>query len=285
MACLGVAILTPDTLLMRWSGLDGWTMMAWRGLLEASVLLGVTLIWAPAALRAPLTRNGWPVALALGLSSICFALAVHATAVALVLLTLAMTPLLAALVSRWVLGERTRPLTWVWMLLAVAGLAVALGDTPTWQGAVGSPWLGVAFGLGAATSLATGLVRARQTPDLPMLPLTGSGALLAGLTGLLFADTLTPPTLAWGPTLAMGLLVLPLSFALITRAPRYTAAANVSLIMLLETVIGPLWVWWGVGEQISHGMWVGGAITLVAIALHLLTAARRQSRLSVKIDG
>ena len=284
MACLGVAILTPDTLLMRWSGLDGWTMMAWRGLLEASVLLGVTLIWAPSALRAPLTRAGWPVALALGSSSICFALAVHATAVALVLLTLATTPLMAALVSRWVLGERTQPLTWLWMLLAVAGLAVALGDTPKWQGALGSPWQGVAFGLGAATSLATGLVWARQTPQLPMLPLTGAGALLAGLTGLIFTDTLTPPTLALGPTLAMGLLVLPLSFALITRAPRHTAAANVSLIMLLETVIGPLWVWWGVGERLSYGMWVGGGITLAAIALHILTAARRSSASLVKMD-
>ena len=238
MALIGVAILTPDTLLMRWSGLDGWTMMAWRGVLEATVLLGITALWAPAALRAPLTRAGWPVALALGSSSICFALAVHATAVGLVLLSLATTPLAAALVSRWLLGERTRPVTWLWMALAILGLAVALSDNVNWQAGAGQPWLGVALALGAAISLATGLV--------------------------------------WAPTLAMGLVVLPLSFALITRAPRLTAAANVSLIMLLETVLGPLWVWWGVGERLSLGMWVGGGITLAAIALHVLSESRRR---------
>lgn len=276
MALIGVAILTPDTLLMRWSGLDGWTMMAWRGVLEATVLLGITALWAPAALRAPLTRAGWPVALALGSSSICFALAVHATAVGLVLLSLATTPLAAALVSRWLLGERTRPVTWLWMALAILGLAVALSDNVNWQAGAGQPWLGVALALGAAISLATGLVWARQTPTLPMLPITGTGALLAGLTGLIFSDNLLPPTLVWAPTLAMGLVVLPLSFALITRAPRLTAAANVSLIMLLETVLGPLWVWWGVGERLSLGMWVGGGITLAAIALHVLSESRRR---------
>ncbi len=43
--------------------------------------------------------------------------------------------------------------------------------------------------------------------------------------------------------LLLGIVVLPISFAMITLSPRYLQAPEVSLILLIETVLGPVWVW------------------------------------------
>ena len=67
----------------------------------------------------------------------------------------------------------------------------------------------------------------------------------------------------------MGSVILPLSFTLLLISAKYTSSAVVSLIMLLEMVIGPFWVWLGVGEQPSFVMVGGGFLVLIAIIFHI----------------
>ena len=67
----------------------------------------------------------------------------------------------------------------------------------------------------------------------------------------------------------MGIIILPISFACVTIAPRYTTSAVVSLIMLLEMVIGPFWVWLGVGEQPSIKMLLGAVLGLAILAFYI----------------
>jgi drug/metabolite transporter (DMT)-like permease len=47
------------------------------------------------------------------------------------------------------------------------------------------------------------------------------------------------------------------------------------LFALLETVLGPLWVWLGVGEVPSAATWLGGAIVLSAIVIHSVLALKK----------
>jgi len=78
----------------------------------------------------------------------------------------------------------------------------------------------------------------------------------------------------WLPVILMGLVVMPLSWALLTLAPRYTSPTNVSLFMLLEMVLGPFWVWVGVGERPSIEMIGGAALVLLTLIAFFLSAAR-----------
>ncbi len=81
--------------------------------------------------------------------------------------------------------------------------------------------------------------------------------------------------------LVTGAVILPASFFLLTLANRYTASANVSLLMLLETVLGPILVWVGVGEAPTPLMMVGGAIVVSSLAtylLHMRFARGREAR-------
>jgi drug/metabolite transporter (DMT)-like permease len=74
--------------------------------------------------------------------------------------------------------------------------------------------------------------------------------------------------------LVSALLILPLSFFALNEASRHTAAANVSLLLLLETVLAPLWVWLGTGEAPSPRMMAGGAVVVVTLTVYVLSARR-----------
>jgi drug/metabolite transporter (DMT)-like permease len=80
--------------------------------------------------------------------------------------------------------------------------------------------------------------------------------------------------------LVCALLILPLSFFALNEASRHTAAANVSLLLLLETVLAPVWVWLGTGEAPSRRMMAGGAVVVVTLAIYVLDTRRTQSRAS-----
>ena len=139
--------------------------------------------------------------------------------------------------------------------------------------------IGVTFGLGVAFVLALNFTVLRAFPRLPILLLIGVGALLAGVKGLIITG---PEQMMVGEPWAMvgtGAIVLPLSFYLLSLAARYTHAGNVSLLMLMETVLGPVWVWMAVGEVPTGRMVLGGAIVLLSLAVYLSLMRRGASSL------
>lgn len=81
----------------------------------------------------------------------------------------------------------------------------------------------------------------------------------------------------WAITVS-GAILLPVSFFAISLANRYTHPSNVSLLLLLETVLGPAWVWYGVGERPTPQMILGGAIVILSLAAYLFHMRRRMRR-------
>ena len=68
----------------------------------------------------------------------------------------------------------------------------------------------------------------------------------------------------------MCIVCVGIPFALVTIAPRFITAAEVNLFFLLETILGPIWVWLVIKEQPSIETIYGGVIIIVTIALHSL---------------
>ncbi|WP_417724932.1 DMT family transporter [Salipiger sp.] len=277
LAALGALVITPDALFMRISGMDGAQMLGWRGLCVGTVFWTGWLLTSrdTAALRRLWSGAGLAVIGAQFLNALLFPLGIAAAPVAVVLLAVATVPVVAALLSRVVLGEPTRRATWIAIAAVLTGIAIAVsgqGELAVNRAAL----IGALCGIGVAACLATTFVTLRRRPDLPLLPALGTGALLTGLTGL----TLTGPermTDGNVPAILLtGLVILPASFFALTSASRHTQAANVSLFMLLETAIGPLWVWAFLDEAPTLRMLTGGAIVLGSLALYILATSRRR---------
>lgn len=278
LALFGALILTPDTLFMRWSGMSGFAMLGWRGLLMGTALI---LLWlvsgqatkaAAAGLMQPATLG---VILCHATNSTLFSLGIAVAPVAVMLLAVATVPVFAAVLGRVLLGERTGAATWVTMAAVLAGIAIAVLGRSHTVPEDGNALLGALAGLGVAAALALSFVILRRARALPIQPAMGLGSLLAGTVGLAMAG---PAAMGSGEVWAIavtGLLILPLSFLALTNATRHTSATNVSLLLLLETVLGPVWVWFGAGEAMTGAMILGGAIVVGSLALYILGEARR----------
>ena len=70
-------------------------------------------------------------------------------------------------------------------------------------------------------------------------------------------------------------LVLPIALALLTLGPRYIPAPEAAMLSLLETVLGPLWVWLVISEQPGANTIIGGAIVVGTLFLHGLWRVRQ----------
>ena len=66
----------------------------------------------------------------------------------------------------------------------------------------------------------------------------------------------------------MCILCVAIPFVLVTIAPRFIPAAEVNLFFLLETIIGPIWVWLIIKEQPSIETVQGGVVIIATIAIH-----------------
>jgi drug/metabolite transporter (DMT)-like permease len=282
LALVGVLVLTPDTLLMRLSGLSGWAMLAWRGFGMAAVFL---CVWALTArdrrrdLAMLFTGAGAAVVLCQIANQAFFTLGIAAAPVAMVLFGVAAVPVFSAVFAWILVREPTHPATWAATCLVFVGIGVAAsGKSADGLAFEASAVLGGLAGLGVAAGLAGSFVLIRLTTGLSILLTIAVGSVCSAMLGVVFAG---PQALQHGtlwPILLAAFVVLPISFGAMWRASRHTQAANVSLILLLETVLGPLWVWAGVGEAPTARMMLGGAIVVATLAGYIAITARLSLR-------
>jgi drug/metabolite transporter (DMT)-like permease len=254
----------------------------WHIVLYRSV--GVTLMIGAVIAAMHRTRvaeairlSGWPAVLAgacSAASSVLFILALGRVTVANALFMTGITPFLAAIGARALLGERVPRRAWRAMALAAAGVTVMLGGGLA-LGQLG----GNLLALGSAVSFAGHVLALRSNRRSDMLPAVLYAGLLGILAGLLAlgAGGLTLRVSARDGLLglAMGAIQLGVGLILYTRASRHLPAAELQLVATGELVLGPLWVWIGVGEAPDAATLVGGSLVILAIVGQALGAWER----------
>jgi drug/metabolite transporter (DMT)-like permease len=281
LALFGALLLTPDTLFMRLSELDGFTMLAWRGGLSG---VGYILIWAWFSLRLELKIPNL-LTLSFAIVVICqiinatfFSLAIAVAPVTIVLISVATVPIFSAILSWFFLGETLSKFSIGTAILVLVGLYISvLGGDATLIELDTSTLLGTLFGLGVAFTLAMNFTIIRKDKNVPFVLAIGIGAILAGSLGLLCADNLYwPPVKNMAAIAVTGIIILPVSFCTLSYAARFVPSSTVSLIMLLETVLGPLWIWWGIGEEPTNAMLLGGSIVIFSLAAFLINQSKNR---------
>lgn len=278
---LGVMLITPDALIIRLIDADPWTLVFWRGILISSVfMLFMSVRFGPTAVLSGLRDSGWPgfaASLCNTATAIGFMLALSLTSVANTLVLLAASPLFAALMSWIFLKERVPLATWLAILTGIAGIGIVVSEGIAGHGAgEGSGNLtGDLIALMSSMTLAAMFVVVRRRKDINMVPNMALGGYLAALIALPFAAPFALSADQAYLVVFLCAFLLPLAFGLIIIGPRRLPAAEVSLLMLLETVLGPIWVWLVIGEEPGGNALIGGGIVIGALALHGLWNLRR----------
>ena len=255
-------------------GADAWTMAFWRSV-SACVSIAAFLAWRDrsAALTAFRTmgRAGVAVASCFAVASVGMVAALARASVAVVLVILALTPLVTALLARMVLGELVHRHTWIATAATVLGVAYMVSGP-----GANATAAGVAIALLIPAAFGMGTVVIRRHSEVQMVPAMLLACVIGAAASLPFADPaavdlhdLTVLCLFGGGQLGVGL-------ALFAIGARGTSATEAALLAMLEPVLGPIWVWVFVDEFPGFAGLVGGGIVFVTLAVHTVVVTNRE---------
>ncbi len=277
LTALGVLIVSPDTLLIRLAGMDVWTLAVYRGYLQSLGLCVILLCYYRGSVVQAFKAVGLTglfVAALFCFNTLTFIAAVEYTRIANVLVILATAPFFAALLSLIFLKEPVPPRTWAAIVAALLGVALIMAES-LGRGAL----IGDLLALATAFALGLKITIFRANSAINMIPAMAFSGIILGTLSLPFAAPLAVESeqIFWAAV--MGLCVVAPATALVTTGPRYIPAPEASLIIVLETVLGPLWVWLVIKEQPAPLALVGGAVVVATLVLHSLMALRRPAPL------
>lgn len=273
---LGVMILSFDSLLVRLIDCDEWTLIFWRGFLPAIVFFLAQWKMDKNVLRLHFLRPKLSTLLTAALfsaSTICFVFSLDHTEVTSTLVITNTAPLFTAVLAFIFLKEKLDVATVVTIIVAVGGIWLVFGYSPS-----AAELEGDSLALVTAISLSVYLIMLRKTnAEYGTVFLIYSGIFVSIIALFAGAQPLSLTVSQNIYILLLGGIVLPGSFLLINVGPRYLPAAEASLILLLEVLFGPLLVWMIIGQAPTESVAIGAGIVVLALAGHTLWSQRAHS--------
>ena len=276
----GVALVLTAGVLLSLAGItlrhiesaNGWQILFYRSM----TFFVVVSLWLAIRYRTRVVhafvrtgRPGLVVAICLGFGSACYVFALLLTTVANALFIISSAPFITAVLGWIVLRERVRTITWIMMTLALAGVSLMV-----FNGIQSGRLLGNIVAFGPAVSFAIMLVMLRRAGDRDMIPAICLAGFVGATLGFVMSDTLVLSRHDLVLCLFLGVVQYTGGFVLITLGARYLPAAEVALLSLGETVLAPIWVWFGVGEVPAVLTLVGGVVVLSAVVTQAVTKMR-----------
>ena len=266
MAFIAVMFITPDSLFIRLSNVDTWGLVFYRGIIPFfTVFLGMLIIYKLSFFKT-LLNSGYHGLIYVGtfsLTNITFVVSIQNTNVANTLVMIATAPMLSAILGAIFLKEPPDKKTWISIFVTFLAVLYIFFDSLK----LGN-FFGDILGFVTAVGLAVGAVIIRSAKSKNLVPAAVVGKLFVATFALFFIESFALIENDIFIVPLMCILCVAIPFVLVTIAPRFIPAAEVNLFFLLETIIGPIWVWYIIKEQPSIETLQGGFVIIATIAIH-----------------
>ncbi|MDC3085679.1 DMT family transporter [Candidatus Pelagibacter sp.] len=266
LAFIAVIFITPDSLFIRLSNVDTWGLVFYRGIIPFfTVFLGMLIIYKLNFFKI-LLSSGYHGLIYVGtfsITNITFVVSIQNTNVANTLVMIATAPMLSAILGAIFLKEPPDKKTWISIIITFIAIIYIFFDSLK----LGN-FYGDILGFITAIGLAVGAVIIRSAKSKNLVPAAVVGKLFVATFALFFIESFVLENKDLIIVPLMCILCVAIPFVLVTIAPRFIPAAEVNLFFLLETIIGPIWVWMIIKEQPSIETLCGGAVIIITIATH-----------------
>ena len=266
LAFIAVIFITPDSLFIRLSNVDTWGLVFYRGIIPFfTVFLGMLIIYKLNFFKI-LLSSGYHGLIYVGtfsITNITFVVSIQNTNVANTLVMIATAPMLSAIFGAIFLKEPPDKKTWISIIITFIAIIYIFSDSLK----LGN-FYGDILGFITAIGLAVGAVTIRSAKSKNLVPAAVVGKLFVATFALFFIESFVLENKDLIIVPLMCVLCVAIPFVLVTIAPRFIPAAEVNLFFLLETIIGPIWVWMIIKEQPSVETLYGGAVIIITIATH-----------------
>jgi drug/metabolite transporter (DMT)-like permease len=255
---------------------DPWEIIFWRSVFMVIFMMGVLTLRHRAKVMEKILEVGLPGILAgalLASTFFFFILSVTRNTVANTLVLMSVGPFFVALSGRIFLGEMVSLRTWGTISAALVGIVLMFSE-----GLDSGRTIGNLLALGVPVAFGLNVVILRRThASVSMAPTVMLAGIFSIVVSFPFAWPFTPTLRDFVVLGVMGWVQLGIGCVLMVMAARYLSAAEIGLFALLETILGPVWVWLGFGERPTDMALVGGLIVISALLLNGMLGMRERS--------
>ena len=264
---LGAVCLSFGGLIVKsFEGASLWQILFWRQFFfSITVALYLLLTYKKNFFKSFYT-SGMPgfiggIILAIGFAAYVFSM--YTTTVANTNFIITTETIFLALFGYFFLKEKINLITFISIILGMSGVLIILGSSLSIQSS--EQFLGNIVAFIMPISFAVLVVIIRKYPNVDMVPAQFTAGVAAGIIGFLVAGQLSISIHDLFLALMAGFFQIGFGFILITVGSQTTPAAIVGVMMLTESVFGPLWAWLFINEVPPIAVIIGGSIIVFSI--------------------
>jgi len=258
---------------------DIWQISIYRSISWITALLIILFLkYRLAILKQILAIGSWGVIAGVFLASaqIFYMHALENTTVANVVFILSAVPFVTAIMAFLFIKEKIQPSTILMMMVAAIGIFIMVSE-----GVNSGSTFGNLMALITLLCFSCFPVILRNNRHIDMLPTLLVPAVIIGVVGLMIKGSdLTVSNNDIALSFIWGGLLNGFAHSIFIIATRHLLAAEITLFMLLEFTLGPLWVWSFIGETPAINTLIGGGIVMAAIATLTVYELLKRRRLN-----
>jgi drug/metabolite transporter, DME family len=279
---IAIGMMIASSAVMSLSGLlvrnleqaGDWQIIFWRGVALAVAMFAMLFFEFKGDTLREIRRIGRLGILGgafFAVTIVGFLLALTHTTVANTVFTMSAIPFFTAVMAWIVLGERINTATAIAIFIASAGITLMVGD-----GLARGSAFGNMMAILAALGFACFVVVLRKGRSVNMLPSIIVAALLSSLAGAYMANgDLVISNHDLLLCIIWGAIITGASYFLMVASSRHLRGAELTLLVLLEFILAPLWVYLFVNEVPGEMTLIGGAVVLASVSGHALVFSGR----------
>lgn len=252
----------------------------WRSFFTVLSLLVILPIWRGRAVFSRIHSGGralWLSGVCWGVMFTAFMVALTLTSVANVLVTMAIGPLLTALLARVFIGHRIASRTWLAITLAGVGIGWMYGGQMDLTSQLAGTLVALLVPLAGASNWTVVQYSRQYGKNIDLVPAVLVGAVVSCLVTLPLSIPFSATPHDLGLLAILGLFQLAIPCVLSVLCSSVLKAPEVSLLGLLEVIFGILLAWAGAQEVPSTHVLTGGALVITALVLNELIGWRQKS--------
>ncbi len=267
---LGALCLSFGGIIVKsFEGANLWQILFWRQIFFSIIVVLYLLIAYKKNFFKTFYESGLPgfvagVFLSVGFAAYVFAM--YTTTVANTNFIITTETIFLALLGYFFLKEKINSITLISIILGMSGVLLILGSSLSIQ--TPEQFIGNLVAFIMPVSFAVLVLIVRKYPKVDMVPAQFTAGVCAAIIGLVVAGKLSISFHDLTLAFLAGFFQIGFGFILITVGSQTTPAAVVGIIMLTESVFGPLWAWLFINEVPPISVIFGGGIIIFSILLH-----------------
>lgn len=217
--------------------------------------------------------QGLLISIFLGATTFFYILSLSKTTVANALLVQGTAPIWAAIFATFFLKEKFKLPIWITIFTSFFGMLILVFNKD-----LKLHLLGDFYALITAFGLSFQILLVRKNPHINLIPATVIGGIIAAFFSLFFKPSFSISMHDGLILLGLGAFQIGLGYILFYRGSRYLPTSLTGLITLLETILGPIWVYLAFNEKLSSNSLLGGSIILLSLIFNTILTAKYEKK-------